>query len=340
MLPSIRASGKVDGRLMQQANRALVLNVVRTDPALSRAVIARQTGLSPAAVSGIVDHLLREGLILEEPAAATGTVGRRPLHLTFNPAARWALGIALDVREVSAALVNLGGAVVGTVQRAAIPTRAAPATVLDRAMDVARRAWPDDEARLVGVGMAVPGMVRWPDGINLFSPNLDWHDVPIRALMEERLQRPVLVDNEVRALALAEHRFGVAQGARTAVFLDAGYGVGGAVIIDGTLYRGAHGAAGEVGHNTVEPNGPLCSCGNRGCLEVFASVSGLVARAREALAAGQTSRLAAVAPAHLGLDEIAAAARAGNPRAALAQLGRLVPEFDHNADGEAAQAAR
>ncbi len=298
---------------MQRANRALVLNLVRTDPALSRAAIARQTGLSPAAVSGIVDHLVREGLILEEPAAATGMVGRRPLQLTFNPDARLALGIAVDVREVGAALVNLGGLVVGPVQRAEIPAHAGPADALDRAVEVARRAWPGEEERLVGIGMAVPGMVRWPEGVNLFSPNLGWHDVPVRALMEERLGRPVLVDNEVRVLALAEHRFGAARGARSAVFLDAGYGVGGAVIVDGALYRGAHGAAGEVGHNTVEPNGPPCSCGNRGCLEVFASASGLIARARDALAAGRRSSLAALPPSALGLDAIAAAAQAGDP---------------------------
>ena len=106
---SSRKTRKVDGRLMQRANRALVLNLVRADPTLSRAAIARETGLSPAAVSGIVDHLLREGLVREEPALATGQVGRPALQLRVVPAARLALGIALDVQEIMAGLVDLGG---------------------------------------------------------------------------------------------------------------------------------------------------------------------------------------------------------------------------------------
>jgi N-acetylglucosamine repressor len=284
--------GKVDGRLMQRANRALVLNLVRAQPALSRASIARQTHLSPAAVSGIVDHLVREGWVREVGAVVTGTVGRRPLRLAFVPEARLALGIDLDVREISAALVDLGGAA-RAVHRVAVPAGADPAAVLALAAVLARQTAKEAPAeRLLGVGMAVPGMVRWPEGVNLFSPNFGWRDVPVRAMMEDLLGVSVLVDNEVRVLALAEHQYGAAREARTSVFLDAGSGVGGAVILDGQLYRGMHGAAGEVGHNTAEPRGPRCGCGNRGCLEVFASSIGLETRVRDALAAGRLSALA------------------------------------------------
>jgi predicted NBD/HSP70 family sugar kinase len=283
--------GKVDGRLMQRANRALVLDLVRDQPTLSRAAIARQTRLSPAAVSGIVDHLVREGWVREEGAVVTGTVGRRPLRLAFVPEARLALGIDLDVREISAALVDLGGTP-RTVHRVAVPSGVDSTGVLALAADLARKAMSETPTgRLLGVGMAVPGMVRWPDGVNLFSPNFGWHDVPVRARMEELLGVPVLVDNEVRALAQAEHQYGAARSAHTVVFVDAGSGVGGAVILDGQLYRGVHGAAGEVGHNTAEPRGPRCGCGNRGCLEVFASTIGLEMRVRDALAAGRVSSL-------------------------------------------------
>jgi predicted NBD/HSP70 family sugar kinase len=303
---------KVDGRLMQQANRAMVLNLVRSDPTLSRAAIVRRTGLSPAAVSTIVEHLLRDNLVREEGAVVTGSVGRRPQRLAFNPDARLALGIDLDVREVSAALVDLGGTT-RTVHRTSVPEGLDPPAVLDLAASVARRAAEEAPASmLLGVGMAVPGMVTWPDGVNLFSPNFGWRDVPVRTLMEARLGRPVLVDNEVRALALAEHAFGAARETQTVVFLDAGYGLGGAVIIEGALYRGRHGAAAEFGHNTVEQNGPRCACGNQGCLEVFASVSGLRARVCEALAAGRASMLAEVAGDALSIERIAAAAQAGD----------------------------
>jgi predicted NBD/HSP70 family sugar kinase len=303
---------KVDGRLMQRANRAMVLELVRNDPALSRAAIVRRTGLSPATVSGIIDHLLREGFIREEGAEVTGLVGRRPLRLAFNSDARYALGIDVDVDAVSAALVDLGGRP-GKVYRATVPAGTSPTQVLDLAAAIARQAIQDAPAKMVlGVGMAIPGMVQWPQGINLFSPNYGWRNVPVRALMEERLGRPVLADNEVRAVALAEHRFGVARQARTVVFLDVGMGVGGAVILDGSLYRGVHGAAGEMGHNTVEPNGPLCGCGNRGCLEVFCSVRGLVARVVDALALGRSSVLADVPTQELTVAHLARAAAAGD----------------------------
>ncbi len=331
---------KVDGQSMQQANRALVLALIRHDPTLSRASIARQTTLSPASVSGIVDHLIREGFVREEAAAATGVVGRRPMRLVFNPAARVTLGIAIDVRDITAGLVDLGGKMRAT-QRAPIAPEARPAAIVDTLAQVARRALRGVDSRdVLGVGVAVPGLVRWPDGVILFSPNLGWRDVPIQAMLEERLGRPVLVDNEVRALALAEHSYGAARGARTVVVIDAAYGVGGAVIIDGALYRGVHGAAGEVGHNIVEPNGAVCGCGNRGCLETVASAHGLVARATDALAAGRASALAADARGGLTLDHIVAAARGGDALAcellarAATYLGLAVANAIDNWDPE------
>ena len=308
-MPVIR---KIDGRLMQRANRAMVLELVRNDPALSRAAIVRRTGLSPATVSGIIDYLVRQGFIREEGAEITGLVGRRPLRLAFNPSARYALGIDVDVDVVSAALVDLGGRT-GTVYRAPVPAGTSPAQVLDLAAGIARQAIQDVPAeRVLGVGMAIPGMVQWPQGVNLFSPNYGWRNVPVRALMEERLGRSVLTDNEVRAVALAEQQFGAARQARTIVFLDVGMGVGGAVILDGVLYRGVHGAAGEMGHNTVEPNGPRCGCGNRGCLEVFCSVRGLVARAVEALAEGRPSVLAGLSAQEMTVSHLARAAADGD----------------------------
>ncbi len=331
---------KVDGQSMQQANRALVLALIRHDPTLSRASIARQTTLSPASVSGIVDHLIREGFVREEAAAATGVVGRRPMRLVFNPTARVTLGIAIDVRDVTAGLVDLGGKMRAT-QRAPIAPEARPAAIVDTVAQVARRALRGVDSRdVLGVGVAVPGLVRWPDGVILFSPNLGWRDVPIQAMLEERLGRPVLVDNEVRALALAEHSYGAARGARTVVVIDAAYGVGGAIIIDSALYRGVHGAAGEVGHNIVEPNGAVCGCGNRGCLETVASAHGLVARATDALAAGRASALAADARGRLTLDHIVAAARGGDALAcellarAATYLGLAVANAIDNWDPE------
>jgi N-acetylglucosamine repressor len=335
-----RVSRKVDGRLMQQANRAMVLNLIRNDDSLSRAVIARETGLSPATISAIVDHLLAEELVREEASAATGNLGRRPLRLQFNPSARLALAIAVDVREITAALVDLGGTA-GRQLRRDVPAGAGPDTVLDLAADLGRQLLSQAPAGVVlGAGIALPGVVTWPDGINKLSPNFGWHDVPFKALMEERLGLPTLVENEVRAVALAEYQFGAARGTRTSVFIDVGTGVGGAVILDGTLYRGKHGAAMEVGHNTVEPGGPLCGCGNHGCLEVFTAAHGLVDRANEALAAGRPSILASVLPESVTVEQVMIAAASGDALAselfnrAATYLGLAVANAVDNWDPE------
>jgi predicted NBD/HSP70 family sugar kinase len=331
---------KVSGRLMHQANRALVLNLIRRHPSLSRARIARETGLSPATVGTIVDHLLAENLVHEETKVATGAVGRRPVGLRFNPQARQALGIDIDVLEITAALVDLGGGM-GPARRLPVPPGAGPALVLDLTADLVRQVLAQAPGALVlGAGVALPGMVSWPEGVSLFSPNFGWRDVPFKALLQERLGLGVLVENEVRAAALAEFRYGAARGTRTAAFIDVGYGVGGAVIVDGSLYRGVHGAAAEIGHNTIEPGGPLCACGKQGCLEVFASASGMVARALEALDAGRASSLHSVPRAALDFDQLALAAAAGDCLAvelaerAAAYLGLAVANMIDNWDPE------
>lgn len=305
---------KLDRRQTQRFHRALVLNLVRSDPTLTRAEIARQTELSPAAITGIVDELARAGLLREGPTTVTGTPGRRPVRLLFNPGARLALGIAIDVPEVSAALVDLGGNL-RDVSRASVAPGAGSDEVLALAAQLGQRALRTaSRTPVVGVGVAVPGMVSWPEGVNLYSPNFGWHDVPVRTHLEGLLDQRVLVDNEVRSLALAEYLFGAAHDARTAVFIDAGYGVGGAIILDGELFRGIHGAAGEVGHNTIDPSGPRCACGNRGCLEVYASVNGLATRAREALASGRASSLVAAGngATPVSIEAIRSAADAGD----------------------------
>jgi glucokinase len=225
--------------------------------------------------------------------------------------------------------------------RADVPVGADPATVVDLVATVSRRALrPISPDLVLGAGVAVPGVVSWPDGVNLFSPNFGWRNVPIRALIEQRLGLSVLAENEVRAVALAEYEFGAARGTRTAVFIDVGSGVGGAVIIGGALYRGEHGAAAEIGHNTVEPGGPLCGCGNRGCLEVFTSANGIGARADDALALGRPSVLASTLPERVSVEQVMIAAASGDPLAcelfdrAAAYLGLAVANAVDNWDPE------
>lgn len=169
----------------------------------------------------------------------------------------------------------------------------------------------------LGLGLGSPGPLDLEQGVVIFSPNLGWKDVPIRKEMEQTFHLRVVMDNDARAAAWGEFLHGAGQGCRNMVYITLSTGIGGGLILDGRLYRGSHGNAGEVGHMTVASGGPLCGCGNRGCWEALASGTAIAKRAREGIEAGGTSSLAM----HPGLDsisakEVARAAREGDALAA------------------------
>jgi glucokinase len=155
---------------------------------------------------------------------------------------------------------------------------------LERELHAARQARPD----VVAAGLGIPCTIDRQRGVAILAVNLEIADVPIRDLMTERLGLPVLIDNDANAAILAEHRFGAARGARNAVMLTIGTGIGGGLIVDGRLYRGSTGAGAELGHTVIDADGPRCqgNCPNRGCVEALASGTAI---AREGLAAGKAA---------------------------------------------------
>lgn len=179
----------------------------------------------------------------------------------------------------------------------------------------------------VGVGAA--GMVEFAPGVMRSAPNIAWRDVPLRDRLADRIGLPCVLDNDANAAAWGEYRFGAGRGRRDLLVVTVGTGIGGGIIIGGSLLRGAHGFAAEIGHIIVEPDGPVCGCGNRGCWEQVASGQALDRRAREAAdldAEGAIARAAGTArPAGI---HVAAAAAAGDEEATriLAEVGRRFGE--------------
>lgn len=148
---------------------------------------------------------------------------------------------------------------------------------------------------LKGLGIASPGAVDAFNGIVPEAPQLiGWKDVPLAKIMEERLRLPVLLENDANAAALGENRYGAGRGTRNMLYLTVSTGVGGGIIIEGDLYRGTRGAAGELGHVIIDIDGPPCGCGANGCLESFASGTAIARRGRELVAAGEAPKLAAL----------------------------------------------
>lgn len=172
---------------------------------------------------------------------------------------------------------------------------------------------------LAALGLGAPGPLNAAAGIIHLAPNLGWRDVPIKRILEERLSVPVLLDNDANLAALGEYRYGAGRGEENMVYITVSTGVGGALILGGRLYRGSSDSAGEIGHMTVLPDGPLCGCGNRGCLEAVASGTAIAREARELVRKGGGQKVLQESggnPAGISAASVAAAAAAGDAGAA------------------------
>ncbi len=238
---------------------------------LSRHDLALATNLSDSTVAILVDELIEEGLVTEiGPGPSRG--GRRPILLDLCPDGAFLVGLEFAATACYGLVRDLKGRVVARLERR-WPTPRGPDTVLTHlaeAVEELLAADPVLRARTLGVGVGVPGLVDWEAGIGRYYPHIpDWREVPVASILQARLGLPVFVEQNIRAVALAELRWGAGRGHQTLVCLGGRNGLGAAVVVGGELVRGVGAAAGEIGHITAEPGGPPCSCGRRGCLEAY-----------------------------------------------------------------------
>ncbi|MFL5758749.1 MAG: ROK family protein [Thermomicrobiales bacterium] len=288
--------------LMRRMNETLVLGITYDFGPISRSDIAETSGLSLATISSITGALIEEGIVIEQsPGESTG--GRRPILLAIDRAAGLIVGAKLTQEHIVVAMTDLGGDV---VEQRAMPLGSdlQPESVisaLGALVDGLRSAYAD--RRFLGLGIGMAGIIDRAEGICRYSPFLHWRDVPIRQMLESRIGMPVIVENDVNALTLAERWFGAGAGLLNFLVVTLGAGVGMGMLLNGELYRGGHDGAGEFGHSTVIENGPLCNCGKRGCVEAFVSEPALQRAAVETFGRD------------IGLEEAIALARAGDDRA-------------------------
>lgn len=259
-----------DQALVKKINKSLVLHTIRKHFPLSRAKVSETTGLNKATVSNLVAELCAEQLVLEVgPGQSSG--GRKPLMLHFNAMAGIVVGVELRVKQLTAVLCDLGGTV---LEETSLPLeRHDLPYVLERMKELISgliAEAPPSPYGIVGIGVGVPGMVD-EHGVVLFAPNLGWEMADLRGMLETAFGVPVTIDNEANAGAQGELNFGAAQNVRHLLYVSAGSGIGSGIIIGGELYKGARGYAGETGHMCIEADGRPCSCGSRGCWELYAS---------------------------------------------------------------------
>lgn len=258
----------------RRSNLALVLQAILVEDHLSRADIARSTGLTKVTVSDLVAELIADDLVRESGPSEGNRPGKRGTLLTVNPSGRDI--VALDVSApdtIRGAIVSLTGETRGVRVRdlhGAVGDDAVTA-VMDLSADLVA----DCTNRVLGVAVGTPGTVA-ALGTVLSAPNLQWRDLPLRALLAERLGIPVRVENDANVAVLAERRFGGGSDNMVRVHLSRGVGAG--VLVDGRLVHGVANDAGEIGHVVVDEGGPLCRCGKYGCLEMWTSVPSLTTR--------------------------------------------------------------
>jgi predicted NBD/HSP70 family sugar kinase len=266
-------------QLLKAINRTSILNVIKTHGPIARADIADFTGLSPATVTGLTAELIDDGLIVEKQEGASRG-GRPPILLALDSGGTYVVGIKLAEEHAALALTNLNSDIVAkdTIQLA----DREPEPISDQLSAGVRgllRAADVPPGRLLGVGVGVAGIVDSAAGICRVSPHNGWREVPFARLLEERLDCLVYLDNNVNSLTLMEQLYGAGQRARDFLVVTIGRGVGLGIVAKGQVYRGAHGGGGELGHIVIDPDGFLCNCGNRGCLETFIAEPWLLRRA-------------------------------------------------------------
>jgi glucokinase-like ROK family protein len=303
-------------------NSRLVLSTIYRLGEISRVEVARQTGLTRTTVSEVVGRFIQEGLVVEA-GVSPSRGGKRAILLRVDDDARHLVGIDLANSAFRGAVVNLRGKV---VQRVSLPIRDRDGdaalglafTLIDQLLQLTDRP-------ILGIGVGTPGLMDPVQRVVRYAANLDWYDLPLGDLLEERYQLPIYIANDSQVAALAEFTFGQHAQVSNLVVIKAGRGVSAGIVLNGELFYGDHHSAGEIGHIRMVPGGERCRCGNTGCLETLVSTRDLLRRARVIAAQqpeSQLNRLAA-SPEEVDGDTVLRAYQAGDPsiQALIAEAG-------------------
>ncbi|MGN8647457.1 ROK family transcriptional regulator [Gracilibacillus sp. HCP3S3_G5_1] len=264
--------------VVKKENKALVLDTIQDRAPISRAAIANITGLNKGTVSSLVSELIEEKLI-HESGTGKSSGGRRPVMLLLNETAGFTISVDLGVTSILGVLTDLRGTIISEKKiHFKNPALDEVLTLLYQLMDQLKKDAPDSAYGIVGIGVGVPGVVS-REGEILLAPNLGWKKVPLQQILFDHYKIPVIVENEANAGAYGEKVYGVGQLSNEIVYTSVSTGIGVGLILDGKLYKGLRGFSGELGHMTIEQDGPACRCGNKGCWELYASENTLLKQA-------------------------------------------------------------
>ncbi|HUS17733.1 MAG TPA: ROK family transcriptional regulator [Chloroflexia bacterium] len=319
---SVRNSERASALPRITAQEAQVVDALRRQEAVSRTDISRLTHWSRPKVTSIVDRMISRGFLMEV-GEGDSAGGRRPSMLRINNQLGYLVGVDIGATSMDLALADLSAQVLARDSGPA-DVRSAPGALLGevqgRLRTMIQRQGLQPE-QILGVGVGVPGPVDFHKGVLVAPPLMPaWEDFAIREFFQHAFPRAdVWVDNDVNMMALGELRAGAGRGVENFIFVKIGTGIGAGVICHGLVHRGSSGSAGDIGHIRVDANGPICHCGNIGCLEMMAAGPAIAARAVDAAQQGRSPILTKKLAANGGTlrpEDVGAAAREGD-RAAI-----------------------
>lgn len=263
--------------VMRSLNRKLILNLIRLNP-ISRVELAERTHLTRASITQIVEELVEAGLVESVSTVESGGLGRKRTQLALCHRARYVFGVSISRKCCRVGVIDLYGEVLAERTLPLVGRPAAEvANEIAAAIDQQCQELALDGDKILGIGVSAPGPVDYIAGIILNPPNFsDWHQVPICRMLEERTGLPVMLEKDTNARALEEKYFGAALNLSNFMLVQIDDGVGSGVMIRDKIYRGTHGMGTEIGHTTIRFDGPLCGCGNRGCLENYLRIPALL----------------------------------------------------------------
>jgi N-acetylglucosamine repressor len=296
----------------KEHNRNLVLKTIFEADVISRAEISRVTGLTRPTVSDVVAVLLAEGLVKEVGVGAS-IGGKSPILLSLEKDSRYMVSLHLGHKEFCGGVVNLRGEI---KEQVCLQVRGRDGDeALKLVYEILDRIIKMEWKPIVGIGVGTPGLINTREGVVVNAVNLDWRNLPLAQLLIDRYHIPVHILNDSQAAAIGEYIYGGGYSAEeNLVVINVRQGIGAGILINGRLFQGDGGGAGEIGHVVVQEDGLLCRCGKRGCLETIASVRGIVQQAKRYAEHYPASEIAKN-PAEITIESLHNAYLAGDPLA-------------------------
>lgn len=283
---------RVDKYVLAVLNKRNVLEVIRMHGPINRSKIAKMVGLSIPTIMKITDEFIENELV-RVAGIGESKGGKKPQMLEIIPEAHYVVGVDIGRTTMKVIVMDLAGTVVSEGKTQTGKTLPAE-NLIHRLLELIQKtinSSQKDKDRILGMGIGMPGLLDTDEGVVLFSPNFEWENVQLISHIKKHFNMEIRLENSNRALAMGETWFGIGVDSAYTICVNLGYGIGSAIVERGRLYKGNCGSSGEIGHITLEKDGPLCACGNKGCLEALASGNAIANQAKSFINQGDVSMM-------------------------------------------------